>query len=241
LTSSNQTETTAVLRALLAFKQTLIDRRIHALSIQSDNAVTVFNLQRQGAGPALLRMTREIFKLLQKLDIRLHIQHIPGVQNVLVDSLSRMEATGDFALRPDLFLYAIRTLRVEPTIDLFAHSKNNKCPRFCALPSALSGSSEISDAFSIPWTREIPYIFPPVQIIDKVLQKIVQERVTALLVVPRWPTQPWWGLLRPIAKTVLVLGRSQDILIPGPAMLNSTTKKTLPPALWLMVLATPTP
>jgi hypothetical protein len=239
LTSSNQCETTAVLRSLLAFQPLLREHQIHALSVQSDNAVTVFNLRRQGAGPALLHMTREIFKLLQTLDIRLSVSHIPGVANVIADAFSRMEVTGDYALSADVYMNAIRTMEVRPTIDLFAHSKNNKCPRYAALRGSLAGQAEVWDAFSIRWSNEIPYIFPPVQLIQNVLQKIQVERVTALVVLPHWPSQPWWGLLRPMARMVLELGKTEHVLVPGPAMTASDTVKKLPPGLLLMVLVTP--
>ena len=81
LSSSNQRETAAVLRGLIFFRNLLVDHDVHALTIQCDNLVTVYNLQRQGAGVALLDMTRKIFSILTKLDIRLHVQHIPGVEN----------------------------------------------------------------------------------------------------------------------------------------------------------------
>ena len=90
LTSSNQYETNGVLRALRAIREPLEAHGVHGLTIQCDNLVTVYNLQRQGAGLALLDATREIFSLLTELDIRLHVQHIPGVENVHVDALSRM-------------------------------------------------------------------------------------------------------------------------------------------------------
>jgi hypothetical protein len=46
--SSNLRETTAVLTALLYFRQALQENGVHQLAIRSDNRVTVFNLQRQG-------------------------------------------------------------------------------------------------------------------------------------------------------------------------------------------------
>jgi hypothetical protein len=184
-------------------------------------------------------MTREIFKILQTLDIRLAVSHIPGITNVLADAFSRMEVTGDYALRSDVYVNAIRTMEVRPTIDLFAHAKNNKCPRYAALRGRLAGQAEILDAFSIRWSNELPYIFPPVQLIQRVLQKLQLERVTALVVVPHWPSQPWWGLLRPMAKMTLELGKTEYVLTPGPAMTSSETVKKLPPGLLLMVLVVP--
>jgi hypothetical protein len=130
-------------------------------------------------------------------------------------------------------------MEVQPTIDLFAHSKNNKCPRYAALRGRLAGQAEILDAFSINWASEVPYIFPPVQLIKDVLRKIQVEKVTALLVIPYWPSQPWWGLLRTMARMTLELRKTEHVLIPGPAMTSSQSPKKLPPGLLLMVLVTP--
>jgi hypothetical protein len=61
---SNQRETAAVLRGLINLKEILKQAGVKAMTIRSDNAATVCNLQRQGAGLTLLYMTKEIFKLL---------------------------------------------------------------------------------------------------------------------------------------------------------------------------------
>jgi hypothetical protein len=68
------------------------------MTIRSDNSVTVFNLQRQGAGIALLRLTRKIFSLLLEMDIQIESCHIPGKDNNLADALSRMHTAGGYSL-----------------------------------------------------------------------------------------------------------------------------------------------
>ena len=132
-------------------------------------------------------------------------------------------------------------LQAQPTFDLFAHCLNNKCARFWALPGKLQKGAEALDAFANDrnWKQGLPYIFPPVQIIDRVLRKLQDEHIRALLVVPKWTGRPWWGLFRPMAKVVLELGKTDDVLIPGPAMTQSTSKKLLPPGLLLMALVEP--
>jgi hypothetical protein len=235
LTSSNQRETAAVLRGLLYYKPMTRAWQIHAITIRSDNSVTVYNLQRQGSGVALLHLTRAIFSLLEELDCRIHVRHIPGVDNSLTDSLSRLEKTGDYSLRHDVFQHAVRTLQVVPTIDLFAAAHNAKCGKFVALPGTLATGAMMEDAFGLEtWKLGIPYVFPPVQLIGRVLQRLIQEQVEALIVVPQWPSQPWWGLLRPIARTILELGNETEVLIPGPLMRQSPSEKKLPPGLFLM-------
>jgi hypothetical protein len=242
LTSSNQRETAAVLRALLYFKPILLCIRKHGLTIRSDNAVTVYNLQRQGAGVALLNMTRSIFSLLQELDIRLHVMHIPGIENVLTDELSRIDSSGDYELRTDVYNHATRILRVTPTVDLFAASHNHKRPSFVAWTAAQAAGAAAQDAFALErWDRGLPYIFPPLQLLNEVLRRISDQKVRAVVVVPKWPSQPWWNLFRPMASSILELGREKEVPLPGPAMRNSPTIKKLPPGTFLMALLNHTP
>jgi hypothetical protein len=208
---------------------------------QSDNAVTVFNLQRQGAGVALLHATNSIFSLLERLNFRICVRHIPGKDNEWTDALSRMEATGDYQLRPDVFHHAMCTLQVVSTVDLFAASHNAKCSRFWVWKDPHASGAVGQDAFSIPkWSNlGLPYIFPPVGLLGQVLQRINQESMSAILVLPRWPSQPWWSLFRPLAQTVIEIGKAKEVLIPGPLMTQSEKKKELPPGMWLVALLNP--
>jgi hypothetical protein len=145
------------------------------MTVRSDNAVTVFNLHRQGAGPALLHLTRTIFRVLQELDILLHVMHIPGVDNSFTDALSRMDRAGDYLLRQDIFDHAVAMLQVTPSIDLFANSQNRKTYTFAALPGPLQTGAAALDAFSLPtWGFGIPYLFPPVGLLDRVILRVRQ-------------------------------------------------------------------
>ena len=55
----------------------------------------------------------------------------------------------------------------------------------------------------------------------------------ALLVVPHWPSQPWWSLLKLYTVRSLVLGDSAAVLTKGPSM---DEESKLPPGTFLMVL-----
>jgi hypothetical protein len=209
---------------------------VTAMTIRSDNASTVCNLQRQGAGLALLKLTRAIFKILTTLDIRLHVVHIPGKKNVLMDSLSRMEITGDYALDMMMFSKAVQLLEVEPTIDLFAHKLNRKLARFVALNGVLAEGAVRTDAFSFSWKGELPYAFPPVQMVGRVLQRVQEEDLQAVVVVPKWPSQPWWSVFREQQIKTVELGQSEQVLHPGLAMTGSHVTLKLPPGVFLMAL-----
>jgi hypothetical protein len=195
--------------------------------------VTVFNLRRQGAsGGMLLKATRAIFSLLTVMDIRLQISHVPGVENNFTDALSRMDTAGDYSLSQDLFRRATARLSITPTIDLFATAANHKLPRYASLAGRHAGSAETIDALSIPWTGETPYLFPPVQLIPRVLQKLRMDGVKeAVLVCPHWPSQPWWPLMRESLVSMVALGDSQAVLRRGPSL---TVEHKLPPGQFAM-------
>jgi hypothetical protein len=181
--SSNRRKTTAVLRALLGFRQVLRERQIRSLALRTDNMMTVLNKQRIGASESLLHETREISSLLTQDNIRLTVSHVPGIQNDLTDALSRMDSAGDYELKEEIYRKAMQQLQFYPTIDLFA-SINKKCSRFMALPGPLGQGAQGHDALLYSWEKESPYVFPPIQMMPRVLQKLRQERLTAAVVLP---------------------------------------------------------
>jgi hypothetical protein len=139
----------------------------------------------------LLKLTREIFKKLMKMNIRVRAMHVPGVENVLTTALSRMEATG-YELKMDVYVEAVHLLQVYPTIDLFASCKNAKSERLVVRPGPLQQGAMAVDAFSLPsWNLDVPYLFPPVQVIDRVLRRLQMEKIRAVVAVPKWTLQAW--------------------------------------------------
>ena len=52
-----------------------------------------------------------------------------------------------------------------------------------------------TDAFTFCWQQErAPYINPPWPLISRALNKIVYDRVKAMVVIPKWPKSEWWSL-----------------------------------------------
>jgi hypothetical protein len=83
------------------------------------------------------------------------------------------------------------------------------------------------------WKGEIPYPFPPVQMIARALQKLGRDgAASALVVVPAWPSQPWWNLLQGHAVAQRDLGDSNEILRRGPSLMAD---HKLPPGHVFMV------
>jgi hypothetical protein len=98
--------------------------------------------------------------------------------------------------------YAFRQINKSlgaPDVDLFASRLNNQLPRYV---SWLPDPGEMAvDAFSIDWSNWFFYAFPPFCLIGKCLQKIKQDLAHGILVVPYWPTQPWFSVLQAMLVT----------------------------------------
>jgi hypothetical protein len=236
LTSSNQRETAAVLRSLSEFVPQLQEKQIKQITLYSDNMTTVCNIARQNACLPLLRMTRAIFSLLLKADIRIRASHIPGISNTLTDGFSRLDRAGDYELKQEYFQLGIQTLGLKPTVDCFATQLNKKCDRFFAPPGSLmaKGAAEI-DALLQHWSLEdLVYLFPPEPLIPRVLKKIRDEKISAVLVVPYWTTHSWWSSVAALIRKSVLLGPAKDVLKMGPSVDPTRTK--LPPGRMLMCL-----
>jgi hypothetical protein len=147
------------------------------------------------------------------------VAHIPGKENDFVDALSRLEVT----------------------VDMFAHNRNNKIPEFVAMDSPLARRAVAVDAFSQDWTVGLPYLFPPVHLLLRVLAKVRDERIRAVIVVPMWPSQPWWTLFKTVHTNTVALGDAANVLLPGPGMTGSHVTLRLLPGVLLMAIVNPNP
>ena len=92
-----------------------------------------------------------------------------------------------------LFDRVLQTLKFSPTIDLFPSRLNHQLPTYVSYkpdPNAYA-----VDAFSLVWKQFKFYCFPPFSCITECLQKIKKKESEGLLIVPRWPTQPFYSQL----------------------------------------------
>ena len=119
-----------------------------------------------------------------------------------VDGLSREKASmADITIQPKMFHALMQMLRpyglleLESLADLFAESSNAQCSTFGSLYPEADASwcnSLLVDWGILPATRL--YAFPPPVVIAKCIQQARRLRhdQILLLVVPAWPSQPWW-------------------------------------------------
>ena len=119
--------------------------------------------------------------------------YIPGKENIQADKESRVFYDNkEWMLRPDLF-QLLTKIWGEPSIDLFASRLNAQVP--CYASWRPDPDATYVDAFSISWKKQFFYAFPPFSLIARCLQKIAMEEAEGLMIVPFWPTQPWYSQL----------------------------------------------
>lgn len=203
--SINVLEARAVARAVDFFQDHL--RSCRQLIVESDNTTTVSYLQRFGGRlrhiAAELERSQRAF-----LRWRTHVTAVyrPGVENAEADSLSRRGATRrhEWTLSDAAYLSILQRWGV-PHVDWFASSSNARCSRFAALSN--DRQAPLHDAFRSSWAAAgLGLLVPPFPLLPRVVSKLLDEQASVVLVVPRWPTAPWWPVLRQAACDMLDLG-----------------------------------
>ena len=99
--SINYREMMAAFMTILAFKE---DLRNKVVLLRTDNISTVAYINKMtGQSDPLYNLGRAIANLSKELNIELMAQHIPGVENITADRLSRMMDKNDWKLHPRYF------------------------------------------------------------------------------------------------------------------------------------------
>jgi hypothetical protein len=187
----NVLELEAILLGLKKFKD-LINRQ--SLLILSDNQSSVFAIKKgRHSNPIANKMIKEIYCFLN-FPAKVWIAYIPTKENVLADQLSR-PGNEDWALDPAILQGICQEIDFQPQLELFAQEHNHLLPRFVS--STINRRALAWDAFSFQWSTGDLYANPPFSLIPRVLAKAVSERANLLMIVPEWPSAPWFPLLAP--------------------------------------------
>ena len=191
----NYLELLAAFHALHVF---VADKFNIHVRLKMDNSAAVSYINNMGGitSPSLDKIAVSIWGWCILRNILLSAQHIPGKSNCEADSLSRQFVSNLEWSLDDVFnrLAAITFL---PDIDLFASRLNAKLDQFVSWhpePGALA-----IDAFSISWSNQKFYAFPPFSLLTRVLAKIRNNVAPVLLIAPTWSTQPRYLMLLQLA------------------------------------------
>jgi hypothetical protein len=207
------------LRAVLGALQTFPVTREHkVIRVRCDNTVAVAYINHMGGRiPRLDRIARKIWQFLEAHDAFLIATYIPTNENpadALTRGLVSVHQTRDIEvqLNPSVFRRLVGSGPFQPSIDWFASSKNAQLPRFYSWSDTSKSSAEGFDAFSFSWGKEYGYMFPPFNLLPRVIRKIRQDGAQVLLIHPQWPGALWAPSLNEITRTREILEQSVDLL-----------------------------
>ena len=186
----NLLELKAILFGLKALCNDLAD--IH-IRIRSDNTTAVACINKCGSiKEGLLDVSIDIFDWAESRNVYLSAAHIRGIHNEGADSLSRVaNVDTEWRLLPSVFKKLLLVFGT-PKVDLFASRINSQLDVYFSWhpdPSAV-----VTDAFTVHWADFYGYAFPPFRLLGRVLRKIIKDRATVLVVMPLWPTKPWFTI-----------------------------------------------
>jgi hypothetical protein len=214
--TSNHKELSAVERGMRQLWPVLEKNQLDSILLMSDNSAVVFNLNRRRACMSLLAPLRSLLNYIRFWNIQIIARHVPGIKNGKADKLSRISPGGDYEIKKNVLMAALKRADFKVDVDLFASKRNAKCGVFCSLGQTTRALA--CDAMTFPWTGMHPLLHPPIPMLLRVLRKAEQEEIEAAVVAPLWVGQVWSPILERMTLRKLDLGLSRRILVPGRKM-----------------------
>ena len=211
--SINYLELLAIFLALKSFPHS---KRNCEILIRVDNTTALSYINKMGGSryEKYNQLTAKIWKWAEKRHLWLFVSHIPGKENVEADKQSRIK---NIDTEWELANFAYKRITINfgtPSIDLFATRINKICKRYCSWHK--DPDATYIDAFTVSWKKFYFYEFPPFSIIAKILQKIINEKATGVVVVPYWTAQSWYPVFTSllIEKPLLIKPNKKLLLSP---------------------------
>lgn len=201
------------------------------LLIRTDNTTALSYINRMGSVkyPYLNSLARLIWQWCEKRNIWILATYISSLDNWRADQESRsLPIETEWSLAPYAFAKIVNYLGI-PKVDLFASKDNFKCTKYVSWFK--DPNSVAVDAFTTNWGGSLFYAFPPFSLITRVLQKVITDRAEGIVVVPQWPSQPWYPLLLKLSLNTPV------ILEPSRNLLSSASRQVHPLAATLTLAA----
>ncbi|CAH2223969.1 jg20374 [Pararge aegeria aegeria] len=195
------------------------------LRIDNTTAVSYINRMGRVKYPHLNKVTKDIWQWCESQKIIIVASYIKSKDNIIADRESRQTHPDVEWELTNLGYQKLRAKFPAPQIDLFASRINSKCDKFVSWYS--DPDAFAIDAFTLNWSQYLFYAFPPCAVILKALRKIVVDKAEGIMVVPYWPTQPWYPLFMRLLKSDLVKLNSNDVVIPCSSNGNIRTNITL--------------
>ncbi len=141
----------------------------------------------------------EVLWYLMDNKIELHRCHwVPGRELIRrgIDGLSRFVDVNDWTLAPAMW-ELLSKWNPLMTVDRFASAENSKLRRWNS--RFHEAGAEGVDALLQDWRLEINYACPPLALLSQVVELVRNKEADTTLVLPVWPNQPWWTIVKLLA------------------------------------------
>lgn len=216
-----------LLAAFIGLKTFASDLSNCEILLRIDNTTAIAYVNKMGGTkyPHLNSLARELWQWCENRGIWVYASYISSNENAIADKESRRSHS---EIEWELSDIAYRTIVKKlgsPEVDLFASRANAKCQNYVSWypdPDALS-----IDAFTLKWDATFFYAFPPFALLSRSLQKIKREGGRGIVVVPWWPSQPWYPLFESMVTSVKVVFAPHHNLLQSPFRDPHPLHKTL--------------
>lgn len=163
--------------------------------VQADNQALYFIASKgKASNLSTHQLLVDLFWLCQEYNIRWDVVWLPRELNQLADDLSKWVDRDDWCLNKHH--WAVICARMGPfDCDRFASVDTALLPNYCALhwgPGCL-----YVDCFSRSWRNTISWWNPNPVDAGRVIVKALSESASGALLIPVWPSAPWWLKLCP--------------------------------------------
>lgn len=202
-----------LLAAFFSLKIFAKDNHDCQILLRIDNTTAISYINRMGGVqyPHLTNLTKCIWQWCESRKIFIFAYYIKSSENVVADKESRrVHPDIEWSLTDDAFRRITDTFGI-PEIDLFASRVNKKCLHYVSWhrdPDAYA-----INAFTIDWSEHYFYAFPPFSIILKTCRKIITDKSKGIIIVPMWPTQPWFPLFSKLLVSDMIYFKAADNVI----------------------------
>ncbi|CAB4015453.1 Transposon Tf2-6 poly [Paramuricea clavata] len=206
----NSLELKALFMGLKSFYRNLQHKHVQAF-MDNTTAVAYVNSMGGTKSTQVNKLAKEVWNWCIEHGVHLTATHIPGSTNVDADKESRhFNDNTEWMLRPDIFKQLVGKFG-SPNIDLFASRLNRQVSCFASWRPDPEATH--IDAFSIDWSKFFFYAFPPFSLVAQCLQKVEWDQAEGIIVVPNWPTQPWFSkLMQLLTETPWIIPKSKTTL-----------------------------
>lgn len=217
-----------LLGAFLALKCFATNFHDCEILLRLDNTTAIAYVNKAGGiqFPVLTNLAQQIWEWCEIKRIWIRASYIPSKQNIYADAASRISNIDtEWELSDKAFEKIVKKFG-SFTIDLFATYSNKKVKKFCSrFPNP--GVFRV-DAFTVSWRKEYAYAFPPFALILPALKKFITDEAEGVIVVPNWPTQPWFPLFNSLLRgSPIVFNPNKKLLMSPCREITHPLAKTL--------------